>query len=225
MLQNLPSLLKTLVNIGIISPNEAVEIAKLALEVLDGIGQKPRFDGQIELKFNQNHDPENGRFTFGKSTISSNYGMRTNPINPKQEKHHQGVNFAIPKNTPIPSVSDGKVISSGFGKPGTGYNGYGNYIAIANKDSSISLYAHLSGDFKPLLPGTQVSKADIIGYSGNTGTSIGPKGGYHLHYEKRTGNYSNDGYTSPENRTPPSQNEIEFLDNFFTNKSLSTPYF
>ena len=43
------------------------------------------------------------------SRISSPYGMRKNPFNPKEDKMHNGTDFSVPTGTPIPSPVDGQV--------------------------------------------------------------------------------------------------------------------
>ena len=57
---------------------------------------------------------------------------------------------------------------------------------ITSKFRTISVYAHLSNIAEGILPGTLVEKGDLIGFSGNTGTSDGAlrnNKGAHLHWE------------------------------------------
>jgi murein DD-endopeptidase MepM/ murein hydrolase activator NlpD len=126
-----------------------------------------------------------------------------------------GIDFSAPLNYPINAVYDGIVIrsnnmqqdvdidtynlfletSSRLGKtPEDIYNfillgksviidhGY----AITSKYRSITVYSHLSSIPESIKPGTMVKEGDIIGYSGNTGTSSGAlqnDKGAHLHWE------------------------------------------
>lgn len=82
---------------------------------------------------------------------------------------HYGVDLRAKLRTPIMSIGDGVIIYSGY------LGGYGNTIKIKHSNGYVSLYGHLDG-FR-LQDGDHVNKGDIIGYSGNTGTSSGP----HLH--------------------------------------------
>lgn len=104
--------------------------------------------------------------------ISSTYGMREHPVY-KEERFHRGVDFPMPEGTTIVATADGVVASSDLSK------GYGIHIVINHDDEYSSIYANLSK--VTCKPGQQVSKGEVIGYSGNTGTSTAP----HLHYEVR----------------------------------------
>ena len=55
--------------------------------------------------------------------------------------------------------------------------GYGNYLILDHGFGYKSIYAHLS-DFNVRV-GQKVQRGDVIGYVGNTGTSVAN----HLHYE------------------------------------------
>jgi len=139
--------------------------------------------------------------------------------------YHMGVDFSSPMNYPIRAAFDGVVVrsnafqqdvdidtynyflnlSSQVGKtPDDVYNfillgksvvidhGYN----ITNKYRAITVYSHLSEISEGLVPGIVVKKGDIIGLSGNTGTSSGAlqnDKGAHLHWElffdDRTGRY------------------------------------
>lgn len=83
-------------------------------------------------------------------------------------KGHSGLDFALPKGTPVRATEDGTVITSAFDGPG-----FGNYIQV--QGSYVTIYAHL--DQSLVTKGKKVAAGEIIGYSGNTGNSTGP----HLH--------------------------------------------
>lgn len=87
--------------------------------------------------------------------------------------YHTGVDFAVPVNTPIYAVADGKAANANWGKS------YGIQIVQDLGDGSFCIYAHLSKSNKAA--GEAIAKGELIGYSGNTGNSSGP----HLHFERR----------------------------------------
>ncbi|MFA6554428.1 MAG: peptidoglycan DD-metalloendopeptidase family protein [Candidatus Paceibacterota bacterium] len=95
-----------------------------------------------------------------------------------QELHgRNAVDMATPIGTPLRASAAGTVIIS---KSNGAWNGgYGNYIVISHSNGTQTLYSHMLRS--PIGPGEQVSKGQIIGYSGNTGFSTGP----HLHFEIR----------------------------------------
>jgi murein DD-endopeptidase MepM/ murein hydrolase activator NlpD len=85
---------------------------------------------------------------------------------------HTGQDFAAPEGTPVRSIGDGTILS-------TGYDGaYGNKVVIQHPDGSVTWYCHLS-DF--LMTEGPVKAGDIIGRIGSTGNTTGP----HLHLEVR----------------------------------------
>ncbi|MCV2528594.1 MAG: murein DD-endopeptidase MepM [Candidatus Lightella neohaematopini] len=116
--------------------------------------------------------------TSKKFRISSKFSFnRFNPIT-KIMKPHRGVDFAMPKGTPIFSVSDGKVISSKIDKAA------GKYITINHDNQYITRYMHL--DKLLVKSGQFVKYGDCIALSGNTGYSTGP----HLHFEVWINNHA-----------------------------------
>ncbi len=105
--------------------------------------------------------------------VASGYGWRIHPIY-KTEKMHTGMDFTSPVGTEIFATGNGTV--SKVEKDG---RGYGNNVIINHGYGYESVYAHMS---KMLVrPGQKISRGDLLGYVGNTGTSTGP----HLHYEVR----------------------------------------
>ncbi|MFK3936699.1 phage tail tape measure protein [Alkalihalobacillus sp. NPDC078783] len=108
--------------------------------------------------------------------ITSNYGMRT--LNGKTAMHH-GMDLRGATGDPLDSIVSGKVIFAGMGTPGSGYNGYGNTVAVQASDGNVHLYGHL--DKVIAKKGQTVNVGDQVGTIGNTGNSFGS----HLHYEIR----------------------------------------
>jgi murein DD-endopeptidase MepM/ murein hydrolase activator NlpD len=85
---------------------------------------------------------------------------------------HYGQDFCVPYGTKVYATGDGKVIESGYNS-----GGFGNFVVIDHGTGIQSTYGHLS---KILVPaGMNVKRGDMIGLSGNSGTSTGP----HLHYQ------------------------------------------
>ena len=105
--------------------------------------------------------------------VHSGFGMRMHPIW-RQVIMHQGVDFRAPTGTPIYATGNGVVTHSGHS---SGYGGYGIMVKINHGFGFQTLYAHMSRT--AVRAGQRVQRGDLIGYVGNTGTSIGP----HLHYE------------------------------------------
>ncbi|MFB7938846.1 transglycosylase family protein [Streptomyces sp. NPDC056049] len=89
--------------------------------------------------------------------------------------YHTGVDFPVPTGTTVRSVSDGRIVSAGWG------GAYGYQIVVRHDDGRYSQYAHLSA--LSVREGQRVTGGQRIGRSGSTGNSSGP----HLHFEVRTG--------------------------------------
>jgi murein DD-endopeptidase MepM/ murein hydrolase activator NlpD len=101
--------------------------------------------------------------------ITSKFGYRTDPKTGKQNAFHNGIDLAVPVNTPIKSPMPGVVDAVTSGGDG------GNQVIIKHDNGYKTGYAHLN---KVLVKkGDKVKQGDTIGLSGNTGKSTGP----HLH--------------------------------------------
>jgi len=105
--------------------------------------------------------------------IASGFGLRIHPIY-KIIKFHYGMDFTAPAGTDVYSTGNGIVVSVLISQ-----RGLGKHIIIDHGFGYSSTYAHLS-NFNVRV-GQKVQRGDIIGYVGNTGTSIAN----HLHYEIR----------------------------------------
>lgn len=103
---------------------------------------------------------------------TSGFGMRFHPID-KVWKMHNGIDYAAPSGTPIPSQTGGRVSFSGW------QNGYGNTIIVDAGAGYQHLYGHNSRN--SVSAGQMVSAGSILGLVGSTGKSYGP----HVHYEVR----------------------------------------
>ena len=103
--------------------------------------------------------------------IASGYGYRIHPIY-KTRKLHTGMDFTAPQGTPIYATGDGTIEKVRRSK-----RGYGNHVIVDHGFGYQTLYAHMT---KSIVNRRQkVKRGEIIGYVGNTGTSVAP----HLHYE------------------------------------------
>ncbi|MEK7192093.1 MAG: peptidoglycan DD-metalloendopeptidase family protein [Patescibacteria group bacterium] len=89
-------------------------------------------------------------------------------------KPHNGMDFGAIIGTEIFSADDGIVIMVGD----NGRYQYGKYALIKHDNNLVTLYAHLSNN-RVVQKGNAVKRGQLIGYSGNTGYSIG-RG--HLHF-------------------------------------------
>ena len=129
--------------------------------------------------------------------------------------HHLGVDFSAPLNYPIRAVFDGVVVRSNQFQKDVDIDTYNTFLemsakvgktpddiyhfillgksvvidhgfSITDKFRTITVYSHLSSISDDLVAGTKVKQGDIIGFSGNTGTSSGAlqnSKGAHLHWE------------------------------------------
>jgi murein DD-endopeptidase MepM/ murein hydrolase activator NlpD len=93
---------------------------------------------------------------------------------PRAGHMHEGIDIPNPVGTPIGAAAGGKVVMREW------QDGYGRYTCIAHVEI-LTCYAHQSRFHVKL--GDEVSQGDVIGYTGDTGTSEAP----HLHFEVRRG--------------------------------------
>ena len=103
--------------------------------------------------------------------MASGYGYRIHPIY-KTRKLHTGMDFSAKIGTEIYATGNGKISKVRRSK-----KGYGNYVEINHGYGYKTLYAHMSKSI--VKNGQKVKRGEVIGYVGNTGTSVAP----HLHYE------------------------------------------
>lgn len=102
---------------------------------------------------------------------ASGYGWRIHPLY-KISKFHYGMDFTAPLGTEVYATGNGTVVDLVSSQ-----RGFGKHIVINHGFGYSSIYAHLS-NFNVKL-GQKVQRGDIIGFVGNTGTSVAN----HLHYE------------------------------------------
>ncbi len=107
-------------------------------------------------------------------------GLLTSGFGYRWGRMHEGIDIAVPEGTPIRASKGGTVIMASYN------GGYGNYTCIDHGSGLSTCYAHQSGFVAG--SGQSVSQGQIIGYSGNTGSSTGP----HLHFEVRVNGAAQD---------------------------------
>ncbi|MCB0858185.1 MAG: peptidoglycan DD-metalloendopeptidase family protein [Solirubrobacterales bacterium] len=105
-------------------------------------------------------------------TVTSGFGPRSSPGG-IGSTYHEGIDISVPEGTPIRAAASGTVIMASYN------GGYGNYTCVDHGSGLSTCYAHQSGF--AVSAGQSVDQGQIIGYSGNTGSSTGP----HLHFEVR----------------------------------------
>jgi len=114
--------------------------------------------------------------------VSSAYGWRQDPNNPKERHHHGGIDYAMPVGSPVLAAADG-VVDQVTTQPNSSRS-FGLYVVIKH-EGFYTYYAHLSRAV--VKAGQKVSQGDLIAYSGGkkgapgSGSSTGP----HLHFEVR----------------------------------------
>jgi murein DD-endopeptidase MepM/ murein hydrolase activator NlpD len=111
--------------------------------------------------------------TGGRQFVTDKYGPRANPMGGGQPgSFHNGDDLATKSGTKVLAIADGTVILCGFGD-----KIYGKYMVIRTAEGLDFKYAHMSETWYGR--GSAIKEGQVIGLSGNTGTSTGP----HLHVE------------------------------------------
>jgi murein DD-endopeptidase MepM/ murein hydrolase activator NlpD len=137
-------------NANVVAPTDQLD--KDAAKLAEGTGAVPKFRW-----------PANGRVIAG-------YGPTTNG------QQNDGINIALPENTPVKAAEDGVVAYAG-----NELKGYGNLVLVRHPNGYVTAYAHT----KELLVkrGDQVKRGQVIARSGQTGNVNAPQ----LHFEIRKG--------------------------------------
>jgi murein DD-endopeptidase MepM/ murein hydrolase activator NlpD len=135
---------------SVVAPTDPLD--KEATKLAEGNGAVPKFRW-----------PANGRVIAG-------YGPTTNG------QQNDGINIAVPENTPVKAAEDGIVAYAG-----NELKGYGNLVLVRHPNGYVTAYAHA----KELLVkrGDQVKRGQVIARSGQTGNVNTPQ----LHFEIRKG--------------------------------------
>ena len=145
--------------------------------LLDRIAQKEKFEKELEafeaeLKFILDPSKLPGKGVLGWPVEKV---FVTSPFGPRARGFHSGTDFRASVGTPVMAVADGVV--GGVGDtdiccPGASF---GKWVFIEHNNGLSTAYGHLS--LISSKKGQKVRRGEVIGYSGNTGSSTGP----HLH--------------------------------------------
>ncbi len=117
----------------------------------------------------------------GKYGLTSLFGGRYHPITGRWSSHTGTDIGNAPTGTKIYAAKAGVVSFAGWD------NSYGWYVMISHGNGYTTLYAHQCQK-PPVTTGQSVSKGQLIGYVGSTGSSTAP----HLHFELRINGARND---------------------------------
>ncbi len=159
---------ETYMNSLVGSIEELKEQEKKLLDASNEIEKKIK-QAQLEMKY------AGGEMTWpspGYFTITSPYGMRPHPLYGYWSMH-TGVDLRIPMKQKIVAMNSGQVSYAGW------YGAYGNIVLIDHGGGISTLYAHNTSVV--VSEGQNVTKGQLVAYSGTTGMSTGP----HLHFEVR----------------------------------------
>ena len=102
---------------------------------------------------------------------------------------HSGTDFGLPQGSIIVASASGTVTRTNdgcanYGGLGSTCGGYlGNWVEIAHKDGSRTVYAHMQRGSLRVSTGNRVQCGQVLGRSASSGNSSGP----HLHYGSRAG--------------------------------------
>ena len=111
-------------------------------------------------------------------TISQLYYSSSGSQHSTRYGYNKCIDIAATDGTPVYATEAGSVITSTALRDTNGnYRSFGEYIEIKHGDGAVSLYAHLQK--RNVTVGQNVSKGDIIGWSGHSGKGTGA----HLHFE------------------------------------------
>jgi murein DD-endopeptidase MepM/ murein hydrolase activator NlpD len=100
-------------------------------------------------------------------------GQLTSRFGWRQTGHHNGIDIAAPRGSPILVAKEGRVVFAGW------YFGYGLAVVVDHGGGISTIYGHASKLLVPI--GEVVETGQVIALVGSTGAATGP----HLHFEMR----------------------------------------
>ena len=145
--------------------------------LLDRIAQKEKFEqeladfeSQLQFILDPSKLPNKGALYWPLDKI-----FITSPFGPRARGFHSGTDFRASVGTPVRAMADGVVKGVGDTDiccPGASF---GKWVFIEHSNGLSTAYGHLS--LISSKKNQKVKRGEVIGYSGNTGSSTGP----HLH--------------------------------------------
>ncbi len=106
-------------------------------------------------------------------SITGTIGWRRDPFGSGRLKWHNGIDIAVPLNTPVTPAGPGLVRFAGW------HGEYGWLVVVDHHDGWFTMYGHNST--LTVRAGQEVTPETVIAYAGSTGKSTG----VHVHYERR----------------------------------------
>jgi hypothetical protein len=157
----------------------SLQVGLLRSSKVDAAGDislRPPFNGTYRLTsfFDHNH-PDYGH----DNEVTIYTGESVADCSPHCYEGHPGIDWSMGTNTPVLAAAGGVVEYTG-----NAGDGYGNKVVIRHTNGHRTIYAHFRVNNPPtspafnVIPGQSVRSGDLIGWSGNTGSSTGP----HLHF-------------------------------------------
>lgn len=122
------------------------------------------------------------------------YGTKLKRFGGLRKYPHRGVDYWVPKGTPVLAPADGQVVKVAYTQCG------GQYLVLRHSDEVFTMYMNLSMTMQG--SPTRVKRGQVIARVGESG-SCAPKP--NLHFEVRLGGYAVDpykGYWYPDGDTP-----------------------
>jgi murein DD-endopeptidase MepM/ murein hydrolase activator NlpD len=155
-----------------ISPEEQFQFAQKRLPTITTRLKhqvKPELEGLLRKEAALEAAVPKGKPTRGLTSISSEFGIRSDPFGGGGE-FHNGIDLIGPYGSPIYATATGKVETA------EDSGGYGNHVILKHGYGYETLYAHLSE--MSVRRGATVKRGQLLGFMGSTGRSTGT----HLHY-------------------------------------------
>ena len=109
--------------------------------------------------------------------ITQGFGVNAAYYKQFGQNGHNGIDYGAPTGTPIFAAQSGTVHFEGWGANNGWLGGVAGIAVLIDHGDFYTGYAHLNSTL--ISRGQKVTKGQLIGYVGATGTATGP----HLHFE------------------------------------------